>query len=223
MEKLFSRQQDKPFPELEGLQINSFLAGFGDVFKLGFKIPLEKLKMELEYFKNDWRQYNTYKPHISRQGLSLTSLDGKLHGGTNLESLTEIYNRTGNLLREKDFQRFTEVYDRCPSLKVVLDEFAPLGRSHFIKLGNGGYFPPHRDHDHDCFRLIIPCFNSRGRDFVFMLEDRKLNLTPGCVYYINTRKSHSVFSFQDDCTLLILNVMATMEIFKKIRRNLFPL
>ena len=41
----------------------------------------------------------------------------------------------------------------------------------------------------------------------------------GRTYFINTTKIHSVFSFVDNCTMLVLNVMATEEALNKMVRH----
>ena len=198
------------------------LSNLGDVVPLGINVDIEKTKKELEYFEDEWKQYNPRKPN-ARQGLSITSLDGELSGIPDLDSLLE-YNVLNNVrIKEVDINVRTPVAERVKSIKPLLDIFDTLGRSHFIRLNRGGFFPPHRDSkllNVSCFRVITLCHNCNRNQFNFIYEDRLLNLKPGKPYFINTRKVHSVFSYVDDSVQCVLNVPLTEENYKAISKNL---
>ena len=198
------------------------LSNLGDVVPLDINVDVEKTRKELEYFKDEWKQYNPRKPN-ARQGLSITSLDGELSGIPDLDSLLE-YNVLNNVrIKEVDINVRTPVAERVKSIKPLLDIFDTLGRSHFIRLNRGGFFPPHRDSkllNVSCFRVITLCHNCNRNQFNFIYEDRLLNLKPGKPYFINTRKVHSVFSYVDDSVQCVLNVPLTEENYKAISKNL---
>ena len=198
------------------------LSNLGDVVPLNFNIDIEQLRKELEYFEDEWKQYNPRKPN-ARQGLSITSLDGKLSGIPDLDSLIEYNNLNNVRIKEVDINVRTPVADKIESIKPLLNIFGTLGRSHFIRLNRGGFFPPHRDSkllNTSCFRVITLCHNCNRNEFNFIYEDRLLNLKPGIPYFINTRKVHSVFSYVDDSVQCVLNVPLTEENYKAISRNL---
>ena len=198
------------------------LSNLGDVVPLNFNIDIEQLRKELEYFKDEWKQYNPRKPN-ARQGLSITSLDGKLSGIPDLDSLIEYNNLNNVRIKEVDINVRTPVAEKIESIKPLLNIFDTLGRSHFIRLNRGGFFPPHRDSkllNTSCFRVITLCHNCNRNEFNFIYEDRLLNLKPGIPYFINTRKVHSVFSYVDDSVQCVLNVPLTEENYKAISRNL---
>lgn len=199
-----------------------YLASLGDVFPLNINIDIEKTRKELEYFKDEWKQYNPRKPN-NRQGLSITSLDGKLSGIPDLDSLVE-YNNSNNVrIKEVDINVRTPVAEKVESIKPLLDIFDTLGRSHFIRLNQGGFFPPHRDSkilNVNCFRVITLCHNCKRNHFNFIYEDRLLNLKPGVPYFINTRKIHSVFSYVDDSVQCVLNVPLTEKNYNAIAKHL---
>jgi uncharacterized protein YjhX (UPF0386 family) len=189
------------------------LSSLGDIVPLDFTIDIKKIQKELENFKNDWKQYNPRKLY-NRQGLSITSLDGKLTGIPDLDSLFE-YNKLNNTnVTEVDINVKTSVANKIISLNPLLDIFDTIGRSHFIKLNQGGFFPPHRDGkilEVTCFRILTMCHNCDPKQFVFLYENKKIDLEPGRPYYINTRKEHSVFSYVDNSVQCVLNIPLTKE------------
>ena len=121
-----------------------YLSSLGDIVPLDFTIDITKVKKELKQFENDWKQYNPRKS-IDRQGLSITSLDGGLSGIPDLDSLF-LYNQKYNTnITEKEINIKTDVANKVSAIHPILDIFKTLGRSHFIRLNSGGFFPPHRD------------------------------------------------------------------------------
>lgn len=198
------------------------LASLGDVVPLDFCLDINTLKKELKQFDTDWKQYNPRKPN-PREGLSITSLDGGLSGVPDLDSLFE-YNKANNTkVTEVDINVKTPVAHAVTTLQPLLDAFATLGRSHFIRLNRGGFFPPHRDGKIlgvTCFRVLTMCHNCNPGQFVFLYEDRKIYLEPGRPYFINTRKEHSVFSYVDDSVQCVLNVPLTEDNYNCVIKHL---
>ena len=198
-------------------------ACFGDVIELDFAVwDLAQTQQILDKHPG-WRQYNPRK-NIDRQGLSVTSLDGGYSGVPDLDSLSE-YNRENNTqLTERDFTRRTSVVNHLPELTPLLDSYEPdLGRCHFLRLNAGGFFPPHRDNGlivpSGSFRIIVPLTNTDKHHWKWIQEDRILSLTPGKTYCINTTKEHSVFSFVNNCCMLVMNVMATESSIRNVTRH----
>lgn len=198
------------------------LSSLGDIVPLDFRIDISKLEKELDPFASYWKTYNPRKPN-NRQGLSITSLDGKLSGIPDLDSLYE-YNKQNNTnITEANINVKTPVASDISVIQRLLDTFATLGRSHFIRLNRGGFFPPHRDGkilDVTCFRILTMCQNCEPGQFVFLYEDKKITLEPGRPYFINTRKEHSVFSYVDNSVQCVLNVPLTVENYKCVVRSL---
>lgn len=201
-------------------EINSdlylYLISLGDVVPLDFLLDLKKLNFELGEYSDQWKLYNPRKPY-NREGLSITSLDGLLSGVPDLDSLFE-YNKKNNLnINEKDINVKTEVAYNITALEPLLNKFESIGRSHFIKLNQGGFFPPHRDGkilEVTCFRIIVLCQNCDTTQFKFIYDNKIISLEPGRPYFINTRKEHSVFSFVDDSVQCILNIPLTEKNYK---------
>lgn len=198
------------------------LSSLGDIVPLDFTIDIKKIQKELENFNNDWKQYNPRKPY-NRQGLSITSLDGKLTGIPDLDSLFEFNKLNNTNVTEVDINTKTSVADKVVSLNPLLDIFDTIGRSHFIKLNQGGFFPPHRDGkilEVTCFRILTMCHNCDPKQFVFLYENKKIDLEPGRPYYVNTRKEHSVFSYVDNSVQCVLNIPLTKENVNAVIRHL---
>jgi hypothetical protein len=196
---------------------------FGDVIELDFdQWDLRQTQLVLDRHQG-WKQYNPRKQN-NRQGLSVTSLDGGFSGIPDLDSLLE-YNRENNTnLTEADFQCRTSIVNHLPELNPLLDEFnSTLGRCHFLRLNAGGFFPPHRDNGlvvpSRSFRIIVPLTNTGKHHWKWIQQDQILNLEPGRTYCINTTKEHSVFSFVDNCCMLVLNITATEASIKQVAKH----
>ena len=192
------------------------LSSLGDVVPLDFVIDISLVKNQLLTFKNDWKVYNPRKPN-NRQGLSITSFDGMLSGVPDLDSLF-IYNKLNSTkIRETDIKTETPVAKQVTAIQPILNTFDSLGRSHFIRLNRGGFFPIHRDSktlNITSFRVITLCHNCEHCKFVFVFEDKVLHLDPGRPYFLNTRKEHAVFSFVDDSVQCVMNIPLTQKNYK---------
>ncbi len=190
--------------------IADFFSLYGDVNQLKFPEMENNLDQLLKPFSGDWKQYNPKKPNIKRQGLSITSLDGKLSGYPDLDSVKE-YNEINHChLDECSFDKVTAVGQAIPSVSYLIKKFESVGRSHFIKFGAGGFFPYHRDGNFrlpaKSFRIFSIAVGDGKSDFVWLQEGRQLNLETRKWYVINTFKEHAVFSFKDDVIITVLNV-----------------
>lgn len=205
-------------------EILSVLNSIGDVVPLNLSINVSKLKNELETIdQNLWKIYNPSSRTNNRYGLSLTSIDGS-DSGVNLTSLIEYNKQHETNYTELSFRTKTKAYYHCESLHPVFNLFGDyIGRSHLLKVDAGGYFPPHRDSPGwacETFRVLVMGPKSVPPFFNFVLEDRILNLQQGRVYFINTRKMHSVFSTTNNTIQLVLNVELCKESVDIILNNL---
>lgn len=195
--------------------IDQLFSLYGDVIPLKFDHVEANISDLLKPFDSNWKQYNSKKPHIKRFGLSITSLDGGLSGHPDLDSVKE-YNEINNLkLDEADFNKKTPVINASASLFKITSKFSSLGRSHFIKFGAGGFFPYHRDGNFrlpaKSFRVFSLVNGNNKSDFVWLQEDRRLELIPGKWYAINTFKEHSVFAYTENTMIAVLNIPVSEE------------
>ena len=187
------------------MSYNSLLS-FGDLIPLKIKCDVNRLFNEVKEFT--YSQYNPRKD-ISRYGLSITSLDGKL-GGVDLDSIKE-YNKENNTnYDELSFKEFTDVYFASKEIQKVCHPFlGHIGRSHILHLDEGGFFPPHRDlpvyvEQQNSLRILVP-----------MYEDKPLHFEHGRAYFLNTNKAHNLFAFKDSY-MIVLNIETNETVYKII-------
>lgn len=189
------------------------LLSLGDVFPLNIHVDIAQLKQELEAYKEKWRPYLARKDRVNnREGLCLIGLPGDTPYDS--FSIPEARARTGKPLLDKDFTEPTELYHHCKSLHPLFEYFAPLGRTMFVKVNEGGWFAPHRDGrwiGRDCFRLIVFCGNSGVEQFDWYMNHQKIRFDQGQVYYINTRHQHRTVSYANSSIHLIINVPVTLK------------
>ena len=112
-----------------------------------------------------------------------------------------------------------------PELDEYLNFWEPnLGRTHFLRLDKGGFFPPHRDNGAivavPTFRIMIPIYNFGINDMKWVQEEKLLRFDLGATYFINTSRLHSLFSFVDNCLMLVLNVNTDEHILKKMVKKI---
>lgn len=169
-------------------------------------------------FEGKWAPYNPLKPGFGRWGLSLTSLDGGMSGIPDLTSLKEYNEKNGTSYGEDEFRTETPALHACGELREVLSRVAPLGRTHLLRLGRGGFFPPHRDTAllaPECFRLFAS-LNFTANSYSLVLNDRQRFLEPGVFHFLNTSLAHSLVSFRDFSDFVIVNLPLAAETVEKI-------
>ena len=206
------------------INASSLFVTFGDVIELGYP-SWDVLRTEqiLSTHSDNWRQYNPRKSN-NRYGMSVTSIDGNYSGIPDLDSLLEYNAENKSNYHEKDFSKRTSIVDDIPELSPMLDDFDPIGRCHFLRIDSGGFFPPHRDNGPimpaPTFRIIVPLQNTNKHQWKWIQEDKLLPLQTGRTYCINTSKEHSVFSFVDNCCMLVMNVPATVQNCLRVSSNM---
>ena len=198
------------------------LLNLGPFEPLNIQIDLQKYMQEIAQFDNDWVDYlpRTDRPN-NRRALTLTNLPGKTH--QDVPSLAEASYAARRRLSELEFNEKTDMYNACTSLHPFLDSWQPLGRTFIVQSNTGGYFVPHRDHPsmpRECFRLICFLNNCGPLQYDWLMDDRKMNIQMGQVYYVNTRMTHRTISWVDNSQHLILNVPFTTDKVSKVVANL---
>ena len=198
------------------------LINLGHVIPLKWKIDCNQFMSEIDQFKDDWVDYlpRTDRPN-NRKALAVTNLAGKTHQDN--PSLAQASYAAGRKLSEMDFHSATDVYNSCMSLRPLLNEWSPLGRTFLVRSDIGGYFVPHRDHPsmpRDVFRLIVFLNNCAPLEYDWLMEDQKMQIEMGRVYYVNTRLTHRTISWVNDSIHLIMNIPFTSENVGKVVANL---
>lgn len=198
------------------------LLNLGPFEPLNIYIDTSLYMHQMQQFNNDWVDYlpRTDRPN-NRKALTLTNLPGKSH--TDVPSLAQASYAAGRRLSELEFSEPTDVYRACTSLQPFLKMWQPLGRTFIVQSNTGGYFVPHRDHPsmpRECFRLICFLNNCGPLQYDWLMDDRKMNIQMGQVYYVNTRLTHRTISWVDNSQHLILNIPFTTENVAKVIANL---
>ena len=181
------------------------LSQYGNQVELEVTTDAEKLISWIDTF--EWQKYNPRKD-VNRWGLSVTSSDGTFNV-IDLDSLYEYNKEHGTTWGEKDFNVPTPVFN--DQIKEILEPWEGYYyRTHFLKFGPGGFFPPHRDWDYsgeqiDTFRLIMPLRNVNPPQFNFILDGQQLHWDVGRMYFLDTLKMHYLFnsSFTDSYWLVV--------------------
>ena len=198
------------------MSYNSLLS-FGDLIPLKLKCDVKKLFDETEEFV--YLKYNPRKD-IERYGLSITSLDGSLNG-IDLDSIKEYNKENKTEYDELSFNKFTKVYHASSEIQKVVEPFKiHICRSHILSLSEGCYFPPHRDlpvyvEQQNSLRILVPLKGCNPPDMYFMYEDKPLHFEHGRAYFLNTNKSHNLFSFKGS-DMIVLNIKTNEEVYKII-------
>lgn len=204
-------------------EIFSALTSNGDFVKLNTSLSTKQILNSIKQYETEWVQYNPNKPHIPRYSLAVTSLDGK-------------FNESKGSLRkaeysELDFKTPTPLYNSSQELQRILTPWKNfLGRTQFIKIPPGGYFPPHIDEGWrkppEAFRLVVPIKNVNPPNFYWMHGDYKnhevLNWMEGEMYFLNTLKTHSLFNpgFKDSIWL-VMNIELCMDAVIEMKRQAY--
>lgn len=193
------------------------LAGYGDFIATTLLIKDSRAVVDWTEENFEYVKYNPRRG-IPRYGLSITSLDGGVSGKPDLDSFYAVDPST--MPTEMDINVPTPVYEH-PEIKRLCDHFQPfVGRSHFLKIPPGGYFPPHRDFkstELDTFRIIVPMYNIEYPRFTFILEDKVLPWELGRAYFLNTAKAHHLFNCGDrDSYWIVLNIETTKESIMRV-------
>ena len=204
-------------------EIFSALTSNGDFVKLQTSVSTKQILTSIEQYNTEWVQYNPNKPHIPRYSLAVTSLDGK-------------FNQSKGSLRksehsELDFKIPTPLYNSSQELKRILTPWKNfIGRTQFIKIPPGGYFPPHVDEgwrrSPEAFRLVVPIKNVNPPNFYWMHGDYKnhnvLNWIEGGIYFLNTLKTHSLFNpGSSDSIWLVMNIEMCMDAITEMKRQIY--
>jgi len=193
----------------------------GDWLQMKTHINTRKLMKEIEPYNDSWKPYNLRNPN-NRWGLSVTSLDGKLSGIPDLDSLLQYNNIHGTQIRNSDINKYTEIYNNSEELQKIIEPWKPwLGRCHFLKLNTGGYFPEHYDinkieYDYDEIRFIAFINKCDKKDLKFIYEDTVRDVKDGQLFYFNANKRHSVFSTSDDIIMLVFCMKFDEHLFERL-------
>lgn len=188
------------------------LTNLGQMVKTDLTFNSESVLSKLTEFKDKWVPYNVKKDSINnRWGLPITSNTGSVDSVDHLNSFEYMTKYHDVSLNEDDFNKPTEVFDAIPEISNIVNEFAPdIGRVHFLRIDQGGFFPPHRDFPGpapEYFRLLATFGKVDGPEhYGHILDGRLVYPRPCAFHFINFQLEHSIFSYVDSVYGVILTV-----------------
>lgn len=204
------------------INLYNYLTLYGDCYETSHKMICPNQYVDWTENNFQYLRYNPRKP-IERYGLSITSLDGKLTGIPDLDSLYEYNKENKTNYSERDFTTYTPVFNQ--ELQEIFNPIKNyIFRSHILKLKPGGYFPPHRDFNGlniDSFRLIVPLKNMNPPDFTFILNEKIQHWNYGSIYFVDTAKMHYLFNASfESCYMIVFNVDLNEKTVQFVTKNL---
>lgn len=195
----------------------------GDVVPLSQTINQKDFITEISKYDNDWVDYLPRTGWSNnREGMLLIGPKGYSHTeGLSMPEIAKDLDNDG--INEALLSYPTQLYKDMPCLHKTLDYYSPLGRTFFVKLNKGGWFPPHRDGSQiprETFRLVAFFENSDPHSFKWFTNYKQLEIEKGRLYYVDTRKVHETFCNNDNSIHLIINVPLTLENVYKVMNKL---
>jgi hypothetical protein len=196
-------------PTTEDISCELQLQVIGDCVPLSFRVNQDEYWENVKIFEeNDWFRPFQPKKGITndRESVLLYGLEGDQP--TTVTGLSHIEAKLGYMPSEIEFKYPTNAYKEFTCIHPVFEYF-DMGRSFFIRLNAGGFYPPHRDHFHlqrKTFRLIAFLGNNNNDHLHWTINGVPFNALPNTVYYIDTRKAHRLNASHHKCDMVVMNV-----------------
>jgi len=214
----FSR--DITYPTEEQMACEAQLSAIGVWEPLSFIIKDDIWKENEKEVKDLWRPFQP-KPGISNDRESILLYGAEGSEPTDPCGLAQMARNTGVKPSETSMTHPTSAKDMFTCLTEVFDYF-DFGRSFAVRLNRGGHYPPHRDHlllTRPTIRLIAFLGDSTDK-LKWEVEDRRMHVIPNHLYYVDTRKTHSLWSSNHRSTMVVFNVIKNWENVMKILSKL---
>jgi hypothetical protein len=226
-----SRQQyhlnpDKyPIPDAEHLACELQLTALGVWEPLNFNIDQSLYRANEAEMKDWWRPFQP-KEGVVNDRDSIMVYGPKDSNPWDPCGLAQMAAKLGYKPDEDSMTYPTIAKDKLTALTEVFDYFEPLGRSFLVRLNAGGHYPPHRDHctlNRPTFRLIAFLDDASIDHLRWEVEDRQVRFIPNTLYYVDTRKTHRLWSSYAGSTMLVMNVLKTWNnVLKVMSRLKYP-
>ena len=174
---------------------------------LDFKLDSNKWESDQEALKDFWRPFQPKEGIMNdRDAILLYGLEGDTPSSPS--GLSQYNKRLGYIPEEADLCYPTGAEKLLTCCKEVFDYFGPLGRSFLLKLNAGGFYPKHRDQlllNRDTFRLIAFLGDSQD-NLEWEVAGQVRQFLPNTLYYVDTRKTHRLSSWQPNSAMVVVNV-----------------
>jgi len=205
------------------LELYNYLTAYGTVVETQFRLKNPHAYVQWTEENFDYVRYNPRKD-VNRWGLSLTSLDGRMNGIPDLDSLSEYNIEHGTKYTERDFVTLTEAYNYTELVELLAPIQKHLFRSHILRINSGGFFPPHRDYrgmNFNSFRIIIPLQGCNPPALTFIVDDKIINWEHGGLYFVDTAKIHYLFNASfEPRYMAVFNVDLNKDTIEFVTKNL---
>lgn len=202
----------------EKLACNQQLKELGDFVPLNITFDCEKLLREISEFKESWSPYMSSTAHNNkRYGLPIIHHKQDIDGTP--ISIQDGRKETQQPLTDLDYTKRTRVIEQSSEIEKLVEKFEPIYRSYLIRLDAGGFFPPHRDQlwlGRDTFRLVGFVNKCSESEFVWLHDNKRIDIKTGRLYLVNTQLRHQTFSYVDGCTHIIMNPGLTLKNVLKV-------
>lgn len=210
------------FPSIEDLACELQLTALGVWEPLDFKIDQNLYKNNLKEIKDWWR------PFQPKEGIINDRESILIYGSENSNpwdacGLAQMSAKLGRKPSEDSMTFPTLAKEKLSCLSEIFDYFSPLSRTFMVKLNAGGHYPPHRDHivlNRPTFRLIAFLDNSSIDNLRWEVEDKLVNFIPNTLYYVDTRKTHRLWSSSPNSTMVVFNVIKSWTNVLKLMSRL---
>ena len=216
------KDRSDTFPSEEDIACELQLSAIGTWEPLNFDIDQGLYRYNETQITDLWRPFQPKKGVVNDRESIL------VYGPENAEptdptGLAQMQAKLGYKPSEDTMHYPTSVKEKLTAFNELFDYFDPLGRTFLVKLNAGGFYPPHRDHviiNRPTIRLIAFLDDMSIDRLRWEVEDRPVRFIPNKVYYVDTRKTHRLWSSYAGSTMLIMNVMKTWDNVMKILTRL---
>lgn len=201
--------KEKTFPSEEHLACELQLTSLGVWEPLNIHINESLYKENEKEIKEYWRPFQP-KEGIVNDRESILVYGPENSNPNDPCGLAQMAAKLGYKPSEDSMNFPTIAKNKLSCFNEVFDFFSPLGRTFLVKLNAGGFYPPHRDHtllNRPTFRLIIFIGNNSTDTLRWEVEDKLVHFIPNTVYYVDTRKTHRLWSSAPGSTMLVMNVV----------------
>lgn len=208
--------KEMSFPTEEDLACEAQLSAIGTWEPLKFNIDEIEWKQNEKSVTELWRPFQP-KPGISNDRESILLYGAQGAQPTDPCGLAQMARNTGVKPSEDSMIYPTSAKQKFTCLNEVFDYF-DFGRTFAVRLNQGGHYPPHRDHlllRRPTFRLIAFLGDSTGA-LKWEVEEQRVHVEPNHLYYVDTRKMHSLWSGRHKSTMVVFNVMKNWENVLKV-------
>jgi hypothetical protein len=216
--------KETTFPNIEQLSCELQLTALGVWEALDFRIDPKIYNQNKLEIQDWWRPFQP-KEGIVNDRDSILVYGPKESNPWDPCGLAQMAAKLGSKPREDSMGFPTLAKEKLTCMHEVFDYFEPLGRTFLVKLNAGGHYPPHRDHitlTRPTFRLIafLDDGNSSAEHLRWEVEDKLVHFIPNTLYYVDTRKTHRLWSSSANSTMLVLNVIKNWNNVLKVMSRL---